>query len=372
MLFSFIIILPKEFDEMRLFFMSTAIDYINMDAQKQATNEILSRMEKYLNGTQLYELNKVLNDEFNKVTFTKKREDLHYDIESENRFVLNEFINMKRIEGLSKRTLDKYDYEIWKMFEYLGKHYNDITTDDIRQYLQYAQNINGASNRTIDNYRKSLNSFFNTMSDNGSIYKNPMTRISPIKYEKKVKKPFSDEEIEVMRLAIPEEDLLTRAIFEVLLCSGIRLGGLVNLNRNDLDFNSMTFKVTEKGNKERICYLNDAAKVHLKKYLKTRTDNNPALFVATHTRVNKQGVREPPRIMHNGIERRMRELSKKSGVENVHPHRFRRTVASKLIKRGMPIDQVQKVLGHDNISTTMLYVEVEQNAVKLNHQKYTN
>jgi len=352
--------------------MVTAIDYVNMDAQKQATNEILSKMEQYLDGSQLYELNKILNEEFNKVIFTKKKEKLHYDIESENRAILDEFLNMKRIEGLSKRTLSKYNYEIWRMFEYVNKHYNDITTDDIRQYLQHAQNINDAGNRCIDNYRKSLNSFFNTMSDNGYVYKNPMTRIGPIKYEKKIKKPFTDEDIEVMRLAIPEKDLLTRAIFELLLCSGIRLGGLVNLNRNDLDFNSMTFKVTEKGNKERVCYLNDAAKVHLKKYLNSRTDNNPALFVASHTRVNEQGIREPPRIGHNGIERRMRDLGKKSGVANVHPHRFRRTVATKLIKRGMPIDQVQKVLGHDNISTTMLYVEVEQNVVKLNHQKYTN
>jgi len=352
--------------------MATAIDYIKMDAQKQATDEILEKMTKYLDNSQLYELNKVLNEEFNKVTFTKKKENLHNDIKSENRYILNEFINMKRIEGLSKRSLSKYEYDLKRMFEYLGKHYNDITTDDIRQYLQYAQNINDCSNRTIDGYRKSLNSFFNTMSDNGYIYKNPMTRINPIKYEKKVKKPFTDEEIELMRLAIPKDDLLLRAIFETLLCSGIRLGGLVNLNREDLDFNSMTFKVTEKGNKERICFLNDAAKVHLKKYLKSRTDNNPALFVTSHTRINEQGVREPPRIMHNGIERRMRELSKKSGVPEVHPHKFRRTVASKLIARGMPIDQVQKVLGHDNISTTMLYVEVEQNQVKLNHQKYTN
>lgn len=352
--------------------MVTAIDYVNMDAQKQATNEILSKMEKHLTGSQLYELNKILNDEFNKVIFTKKKEELHYDIESENRFVLDEFLNMKRIEGLSKRTLSRYNYDVWNMFEYLNKHYNDITTDDVRGYLRHAQEKNNSSNRNIDNYRKSLNTFFNTMSDNGYVYKNPMTRIGPIKYEKKVKKPFTDEEIEVMRLAIPEKDLLTRAIFELLLCSGIRLGGLVNLNRDDIDFYNMTFKVTEKGNKERVCFLNDTAKVHLKKYLNSRKDNNPALFVATHRRTNKEGVLEYPRILHSGVETRMRKLSKKSGVPNVHPHKFRRTVATKLINRGMPIDQVQKVLGHDNISTTMIYVEVEQNAVKLNHQKYTN
>ena len=352
--------------------MTTAIDYINMDAQKQATDEILSRMDKYLTGSQLYELNKVLNDEFNKVTFTKKKENLHYDIESENRHILNEFLNMKRLEGLSQRTLDRYDYDIWNMFQHINKHYNDITTDDIREYLQYAQSRNNASNRAIDNYRKSISSFFNIMSDNGYVYKNPMTRIKPIKYDKKVKKPFTDEEIEMLRLNIPKKDLLTRAMFELLLCSGIRLGGLVNLNRDDLDFSSMTFKVTEKGNKERICYLNDTAKVHLKKYLKTRKDNNPALFVASHTRVNENGVREPPRIGSNGVEQRMRKLGKKAGIKEVHPHKFRRTVATKLIKRGMPIDQVQKILGHDSISTTMLYVEVEQNQVKLNHQKYTN
>ena len=351
---------------------TTAIDFVNMDAQKQATDEILSRMDKYLTGSQLYELNKVLNDEFNKVIFTKKKENLHYDVESENRYILNEFLSMKRIEGLSERSLSRYDYDIGNMFKYVNKHYNDITTEDIREYLRYTQSRNNCSNRAIDNYRKSLNTFFNTMSDNGYVYKNPMTRIGPIKYDKKVKKPFTDEEIEILRLNIPEKDLLTRAMFELLLCSGIRLGGLVNLNRDDLDFSSMTFKVTEKGNKERICYLNDAAKVHIKKYLKSRTDNNPALFVAKATRVNKHGVREPPRLGSTGVERRFRELGKKAGIKEVHPHKFRRTVATKLIKRGMPIDQVQSILGHDNISTTMLYVEVEQNHVKMNHQKYTN
>lgn len=352
--------------------MATAMDYINMDAQKQATNEILSKMDKYLDNSQLYELNKVLNEEFNKVIFTKKKEKLHYDIESENRYILDEFLSMKRIEGLSKRTISRYDYDIWNMFEYLNKHYNDITTDDIRQYLRFAQQRNNATNRAIDNYRKSLNSFFNTMSDNGYLYKNPMTRIGPIKYDKKVKKPFTDEEIEIMRLSIPEKDLLTRAIFELLLCSGIRLGGLVNLNKEDMDYTNLTFKVTEKGNKERVCFLNDAAKVHLLKYLKTRKDDNPALFVASKPRRNEYGVKKYNRISTMAVEKRMRDLSKKSGVPNVHPHKFRRTVATKLIKRGMPIDQVQKVLGHENITTTMLYVEVDQNAVKLNHQKYTN
>ena len=352
--------------------MTSAIDYVNMDAQKQATDEILDKMTKYLNGSQLYELNKVLNEEFNKVVFTKKKEDLHGDFEAENRYLLNEFLSMKQIEGLSKRTLKKYEYDIWNMFQYLNKHYNDITSDDIRKYLRYAQNRNNASNLCIDNYRKSLNTFFNTMSDNGYVYKNPMTRISPIKFDKKIKKPFSDEEIELLRLAIPEDDLLTRAMFELLLCSGIRLGGLVNLERNDLDFGTMTFKVLEKGNKERICFMNDSAKVHIQKYLKSRKDNNPALFVTEKRRRNEKGILEHPKMTRYTVERRMRMLGKKAGIKNVHPHRFRRTVATKLIKRGMPIDQVQKVLGHDNISTTMLYVEVEQNAVKLNHQKYTN
>lgn len=352
---------------------ATAIDYVNIDAQKQATEEILSQMEKHLTGSQLYELNKILNTEFNKVIFTKKKEDLHYDIESKNKFIVNEFLNMKRVEGLSELTLERYNDEITKMFEYTQKHYNDITTEDIRKYLQYSQSINNASNRTIDNYRKALNTFFNTMSDNGYVYKNPMTRISPIKYEKKVHKPFTDEEIEILRLTIPENDLRQRAIFEILLCSGIRLGGLIRLNKEDLDFTSMTFKVNEKGNKERICYLNDVAKIHIKKYLESRKDNNPALFVTSQSYKNEDGSgKQPRRLGKNGVELSLRLLGKKAGVEKVHPHRFRRTVASKLIKRGMSIDQVQKILGHDNISTTMLYIEVEQNQVKLNHQKYTN
>lgn len=349
----------------------SSINMITAEAQRNATEEIMERMTPFLDGSQLYELNKIINEEFNNISFTQKKEKLHDNYESENKFLLNNFLKIKKVNGLSDRSLERYEYDIQNMFDFINKHYQDITTEDIREYLQFKQSTETCNNRTLDNYRKSLNSFFNTMSDNGYVYKNPMTRIKPIKYEKKVKKGFSAEEIELMRMNII--NLRDRAIFELLISSGIRLRELVQLNITDLDFVNLKFKVLGKGNKERICFFSDVARIHIQNYLKSRQDDNPALFV--HEKKYKQKGRigrTTKRLEKTGVENLMRRIGKKTRIENVHPHRFRRTCATNALNRGMPIEQVQKMLGHESISTTLLYVSIDENQVKMNHQKYTN
>ena len=344
--------------------MTTVIESISAQAQRRATEDILDQMDNVLDGNQMMQLNRVLNQEFGKVILCMKKEDIHLDYLNENIHVVKEFFKAKTVEGLSERTLYYYKDIYNSFFTFMQKHYTLITTDDIREYLDWYQGLNNCSNITLDNHRKGLSTLFSWMHKNDYIFKNPMVRIKKIKGQHKVKKPFTDLEIEKLRVNIPPEDYRTRAVFELLLSSGIRVGELEGLNRNDINFHTMTFKVLGKGNKERLAYFNDTAKLYLQKYLNTRTDDDPALFVTT-----KHGVNRVPKARHEKV---LRELGNKAGVPKTHPHRFRRTMATKAIERGMPIEQVQKLLGHENVSTTMIYVNVDQDAVKLNHKKYTN
>jgi len=343
--------------------MTTAIESISAEAQRRATEDILDKMDNVLDGNQMLKLNRILNQEFNKVTLTMKKEDIHLDWETENIHIVKEYFKAKSVEGLSKKTLISYKRTYNSFFTYMRKHYSLITTDDIREFLDWYQGLNNCSLITLDNVRKNLSSLFAWMHKNDYIFKNPMTRIKKIRGQKKVKKAFTDYELEKLRDAIPSDDIRLKAVFELLLSSGIRITELVGLNRTDLNFNNLTFKVLGKGNKERTCYFNNKAKLYLQQYLMSRDDDDPALFVSkddNHQRVQKH--------RHETI---MRELGNNCGVK-CHPHKFRRTMATNAIRRGMPIEQVQKLLGHESIGTTMIYVNVDQDAVKLNHNKYTN
>lgn len=342
----------------------TAINTINAEAQRKATEDILEKMDKYLDGNQMMELNKVLNTELSKVNLSIKKEDRHLNWEFENEQVVKEYFKAKRVEGLSLRSLTTYKGIFNYFFTYFQKHYSLITTEDIREYLDWYQGLNDCSNATLDGHRRALSSLFGWMHRNEYIYKNPIVRIKKIRSTKKVKKAFTSLELEKLRDTIEPDDVRTKAVLELLLSSAIRIGELSSLNRNDLDFDSLTFKVLGKGNKERLCYFDNKSKLYLQQYLDSRTDDNPALFVSYH---------EPAtRVTISGHERRLKELGNKAGVENTHPHRFRRTAATRAIDRGMPLEQVQQLLGHENIGTTMIYVNVDQNAIKLNHKKYMN
>ena len=344
--------------------MSTAINSLSAEAQRRCTEDILGKMEKFLDGNQMMELNKVLNNELNKVTLHVKKEDIHINYEIENERAVKDFFKAKKVEGASDRSLYAYKMVYNKFFTYVCKHYSLITTEDIREFLDYYQGINNCSNITLDSNRRALSSLFGWWHRNEYIYKNPMVRIKKIRGQKQVKKAFTTLELETLRDTIDPDDVRTKAVFELLLSSGIRIGELVRLNKYDMDFNNLTFRVLGKGNQERICYFDDKAKLYLKQYLKKRADDNPALFVS----------QKGPyiRMSANAHERILRELGEKAGVEKVHPHRLRRTCATRAINRGMPLEQVQQLLGHNNIGTTMIYVNVDQNAVKLNHKKYTN
>lgn len=270
------------------------------------------------------------------------------------------FIAAKRIEGCSEKSLTYYRNTIEKMLQALNKGVKRITTDDLRTFLADYQAKNGSSKVTIDNIRRILSSFFGWLEDEDYIVKSPVRRIHKVKSAKTVKETYTDEELEVMRDNCLE--LRDLAIIDMLASTGMRVGEMVLLDRTDIDFTERECIVLGKGDKERVVYFDARTKLHLQTYLSDRTDNNPALFVALN------GPHK--RMQIGGVEKRLRKIGKQLGIDKVHPHKFRRTLATMAIDKGMPIEQLQQLLGHQRIDTTLQYAMVKQSNVKLAHRKY--
>ena len=277
-----------------------------------------------------------------------------------NTELIDKFISAKEIEGCSKRTTKYYESTLLKMNSKLDKEITHMTTDDLRTYLTDYQKINNCSKASVDNIRRNLSSFFSWLEEENYILKSPMKRIHKIKTDKVIKETYSDETLELLRDSC--NNLRDLAIIDILASTGMRVGELVKLNINDIDFENRECVVFGKGNKERPVYFDARTKIHLKNYLNSRTDDNPALFVSLDAPYD--------RLKISGVEIRLRQLGRRLGIQKVHPHKFRRTVATKAIDKGMPIEQVQSLLGHSQIDTTMHYAMVNQNNVKESHRKY--
>ena len=314
---------------------------------------ILNDMSEVLNIQQMRLLQECLIKRLqdNEVQEEKALDNMEY---------LNMFISAKCIEGCSERTIEYYKVTILNMFKVINLPIRQITTEDLREYLIQYQYINNCSKITIDNVRRNLSSFFSWLEDEDHILKSPIRRIHKVRSGTKVKETLSDENIELLRdNCIAIRDL---AIIDLLYSTGIRVGELVNLNISDINFEERECIVYGKGNKERRVYFDARAKLHLQDYLKSRTDNNQALFVTLD--------KPHERLKISGVEIRLRKLGRKLNIEKVHPHKFRRSMATKAIDKGMPIEQVQRLLGHQQIDTTMHYAMVNQNNVKISHRKY--
>ena len=322
---------------------------------EQLISEIQRKMLPYLNNEQLMQLGVVLSEALHGATISY--DDCPY---SEERDAIEAFITAKRTEGCSEKTLSYYQKTIEAMTESIGKPAQRITTEDLRKYLTSYQVKRGSSKVTIDNIRRILSSFFSWLEDEDFIVKSPVRRIHKVKTAKIIKETYSDEALELMRdNCTTARDL---AIIDLLASSGMRVGELVTLNREDINFNERECVVIGKGNKERLVYFDARTKIHLKNYLDARKDANPALFVALKAPHN--------RLLIGGVETRLRALGKRLNLSKVHPHKFRRTMATTAIDKGMPIEQVQQLLGHQKIDTTMHYAMVKQQNVKLAHRKY--
>lgn len=324
--------------------------------KEQLITEIQRRMLPYLNNEQLLHLKNTLTNTMQEVAVTYEAS----TPTANGKDALESFLTAKRIEGCSEKTLSYYQKTIEAMLSNIGKTAQQITTDDLRQYLTMYQVQRGSSKVTIDNIRRILSSFFSWLEDEDFIVKSPVRRIHKVKTAKVVKDTYTDEALELMRdNCTSERDL---ALIDLLASSGMRVGELVTLNREDLNFNERECVVIGKGNKERLVYFDARTKIHLQNYLDHRTDGNPALFVTLKAPYH--------RLMIGGVETRLRELGKRLNIPKVHPHKFRRTMATTAIDKGMPIEQVQQLLGHQKIDTTMHYAMVKQQNVKLAHRRY--
>ena len=274
--------------------------------------------------------------------------------------LINSFIAAKRIEGCSEKTLKYYKTTIDVMVESVAKNVRHIQTEDLRAYFIRYQEKNHSGRVTIDNIRRILSSFFAWLEDEDYIIKSPVRRIHKVKTASSIKETYTDEELEKMRDNC--EELRDLAIIDLLASTGMRVGEMVLLNRSDLNFTERECVVFGKGNKERIVYFDARAKLHLQEYLESRTDENVALFVT---------LRAPhERIKIGGVEHRLRGIGRKLNIQKVHPHKFRRTLATMAIDKGMPIEQLQRLLGHQRIDTTLQYAMIKQNNVKIAHKRY--
>jgi site-specific recombinase XerD len=273
---------------------------------------------------------------------------------------LSLFISAKKLEGCSDKTLAYYKLILGGLLSSLDKAVKDIETNDLRTYLGGYSERRGAGNVTLDNMRRVFTSFFKWLCEEEKIGKNPTLRLHRIKTDKIIKEVLSDEDIERIRESC--RNLSDLAIVELLASSGIRVGELVKLNRENVNFNERECVVFGKGNKERVAYFDSKTKLHLSAYLASRTDENPALFIS---------LSKPfERLKNGGVETMIRELGKSLGLKKLHPHKFRRTLATRAIDKGMPIEQVQRLLGHVMIGTTMLYAMVNQSNVKSAHSRF--
>ena len=312
---------------------------------------ILNEMAEYLTVPQMKKLQEVILRTFSENEPEKQQ--------ISNEEFLKMFLDAKRIEGCSERTIQYYKVTAEHMLSQTKKEIRKITTDEMRSYLADYQKRNNCSNVTIDNIRRNISSFFTWLEEEDYILKSPM-RIHKIKTKTVVKSVITDEGIEQLRDHCTQiRDL---AMIDLLYSTGIRVGELVNLNIGDIDFEERECVVYGKGDKERRVYFDAKAKVHLTEYIESREDKNPALFVTLDVPYD--------RLKISGVEIRLRQLGRELGLERIHPHKFRRTMATRAIDKGMPIEQVQKILGHSQIDTTMQYAMVNQNNVKASHQKY--
>lgn len=319
--------------------------------------EVMQQMLRYLNNAQMKQLREVMEQTL-----------FHYEVtsvevkpeEDDSNGLIAMFIAAKRVEGCSEKTLKYYQTTIEAMVSSLGKNVRHTLTDDLRSYLTNYQSNHLSSRVTIDNIRRILSSFFSWLEDEDYIIKSPVRRIHKVKTVSSIKETYSDEDLEKMRDNCSE--LRDLAMIDMLASTGMRVGEMFLLNRDDINFAERECVVLGKGSKERIVYFDARAKLHLQEYLDSRKDDNPALFVT---------LRAPyERIQIGGIEHRLREMGKRLNIPNVHPHKFRRTLATMAIDKGMPVEQLQRLLGHQRIDTTLQYAMVKQNNVKMSHKKF--
>lgn len=327
--------------------------------EKELIQRISSAMDSLLEDEAKARLESVLHQVFENYNITKRLTTKEQQDE-DNLAMLNMFVSAKKVEGCSERSLKYYESTIKKMLTIVNKRLQEITTNDLRDYLCDVKETRNTSKVTIDNIRRIFSSFFSWLEEEDYIVKSPVRRIHKVRTDTLIKEIISDESLEQLRDSCREiRDL---AMIDLLASTGMRVGELVNMNINDVDFQERQCIVFGKGSKERVVYFNARTKIHLQNYLNSRNDDNPALFISLRQPFNRLSI--------NGVEVRLRKLGRELKMLKIHPHKFRRTLATTAIDRGMPIEQVQRLLGHVKIDTTLQYAMVNQQNVKISHRRF--
>ena len=333
--------------------------------KKQFIEDIIEGMTPSCDNTQLLELNKSLNTHTNDLIISENPNNIDLNYQKTNKILIKQFIKNKKLKGLSKKSLQYYESQLIKLNEWTIKSFIEMNSNDLKEYLIFFRELNNCSKVTLNNVRRILSSFWMWLEIEEKIIINPMKRIPHIKTPKYIHKAFTDEEVEVLRNYLySQKSKRNVAIFELLLSSGLRLSELESLRIDDVNLVECEGLVMGKGGKERKFYFSERAKVCITDYINSRVDNKEWLFVSEMAPYNKFGS--------SGIGYMVRETGRRCGIENVHPHRFRRTMATRLVRKGMPIEQVSKLLGHSNLEVTMRYVETDNELLKLIHNKHTN
>lgn len=328
------------------------------------TQELVQTVERqmlrHLDNAQLQALHEALSTVLAPFALVPRGEAPETEKSPEGAQLLDSFLAAKRVEGCSAKTIAYYRAVLGKFLAALGKDLLRVTTDDLRDYLARYQAARGCGKVSVDNVRRILSSFFSWLEDENWIFKSPVRRIHKIRTAQTVKETYTDEALETMRDGCAcTRDL---AIVDLLASTGMRVGELVRLDRKDVDFERRQCVVCGKGDKERPAYFDARTKIHLRAYLETRADSDPALFVSLAAPHRRLGI--------SGVEIRLRTLGRRLDIPKVHPHKFRRTLATRAIDKGMPVEQVQKLLGHSKIDTTMHYAMVDEANVRASHRRY--
>ena len=341
------------------------LNAITGEYKKQFIEDIIEGMTPFSDNIQLLELNKSLNTHTNNLIISENPNNIDLNYQETNKILIKQFIKNKKLRGLSKNSLQYYESQLIKLSKWTIKSFIEMNSNDLKEYLLFFRELNNCSKVTLNNVRRILSSFWSWLEIEEKIIINPMKRIPHIKTPKYIHKAFTDEEVEVLRNYLySQKSKRNVAIFELLLSSGLRLSELESLRIDDVNLVECEGLVMGKGGKERKFYFSERAKVCITDYLNSRVDNKEWLFVSEMAPYNKFGS--------SGIGYMVRETGRRCGIENVHPHRFRRTMATRLVRKGMPIEQVSKLLGHSNLEVTMRYVETDNELLKLIHNKHTN
>ena len=294
--------------------------------------------------------------------------------------LLSRFCLAKGVQGLSKKSLDLYAKNIGKFLQASGKHIKEVAPDDVRVYLA-KKKIGGASDNYLANILRSLSSFYSWLEKEDLIEKNPVTRVEPIKIHKKVRNALTDDQMEAVRHAVTTKR--DKALVEFLYSTGCRVSEACSVKIQDINFDTLELIVTGKGNKQRTVYLSQRAKYLLQDYLSSRDDHYPWLFTRSYEslpekvaetfkkghELNPNTITPEGALNKSSVEQVLRKVSRKLGFR-VHPHLIRKTMATAALRKGMPIERIRVLLGHDSIATTTIYAQTSQNEVKLDHEKY--